>query len=629
LSAGAAERLAKALEATSDFVAMVTPTGDVLYLSDPGHRLVGLDSTDGSTNVALTRFVPAEELDRLFADAWPAAREIGVWRGDTVFVGSDGREIPVSLTVQPLRAADGTFESFALIARDVSGERRAIEALRCSEERFRKLIEELHVGVVVQGPRSEILVANREAIELLGLSEQELRRRSSYDPEWQIVFEDGSPAPPELRPVARVLATRRAVHGVVLGIQRDESEERTWVLVNAEPEIVDGELVHVVATLQDISERKRLERSLLHAQKLESVGRLAGGMAHDFNNLLTVISNCATIAARNVTPTSRAGEALAEVLDAARRGAELTRRLLAFARRQVVDPRLVDVSQELESMRPLLARLLGDDIGLTVDVRGEPGPVRIDPSQLEQVVVNLAANGRDAMPDGGQLHIEIVDGRRDAPAGDWVELRVRDTGSGMSENVRAHAFEPFYTTKTLSGGTGLGLATVHGIVTQAGGDVWLSSSPAQGTTVVARLPLADAPPAEPTPVPALATAPAHETVLLAEDEPVLRNLVAEVLSESGYRVLLASDGDQALVVARGHGGPIHLLLTDVLMPGIRGPQLAATLQRERPELKVLFVSGYAEDVTGPGGLPPGTGFLPKPYTPSALTGKVRAVLDGR
>jgi signal transduction histidine kinase/CheY-like chemotaxis protein len=384
---------------------------------------------------------------------------------------------------------------------------------------------------------------------------------------------------------------------------------------------------------------RRLQEQLLQAQKLESVGRLAGGVAHDFNNLLMGILGYAEFLEEGIRAGAPELEDLAEIRRAGERARDLTRQLLAVARKQVTEPGVLDLNEVLRESEKLLRRVLGEDVELVVTLAPDPWPVMADPTQLQQVILNLAVNARDAMPHGGRLVLETgnleVDARHAAAhpglrPGPHVRLAVSDSGQGMSPETRAHAFEPFYTTKPVGEGTGLGLATVYGIVTQAGGHVGVESEPGRGTrfdiylprTSEVRLPL--------TPPPHRSSRRGNETVLVVEDEPSVRELTVRTLRAGGYRVLAASNGREALdVVARSPQG-FHLLLTDVVMPDMGGRQLADTLLSGRPDLAVLFVSGHAEDVIAHHGvLDPGVHFLAKPFTPAALQEKVRSLLDGR
>ena len=399
-----------------------------------------------------------------------------------------------------------------------------------------------------------------------------------------------------------------------------------------------GTEVGTLGVLKDIGERRRLEEQLRQSQKMEAVGRLAGGIAHDFNNLLTVIAGRAQLILSRLRPEEPIHRDASLVRTTADRAAALTQQLLAFSRKQVLQPQVLDLNKVVTGMEPMLGRLIGEDIDLAVVPRQELGRVKADRAQIEQVIVNLVVNARDAMPEGGRLTLETADVDLDAvsasrhfsvSAGAYVVLAVTDTGMGMDEATRTRVFEPFFTTKEPGKGTGLGLSTVYGIVKQSGGDIQLYSEVGQGTSFKIYLPrvVEAAAPEEARPAPA-AVPRGDETVLLVEDEPEVRDLAREILEASGYTVLQACDPQDAVLIAERHAGPIRLLLTDVIMPRQSGRALAERLRPLRPELQVLFMSGYTnEAIVRHGVLEPGTLFIQKPFTPEALGRKVREALD--
>jgi PAS domain S-box-containing protein len=400
----------------------------------------------------------------------------------------------------------------------------------------------------------------------------------------------------------------------------------------------EGQDLGVIVVARGLTTVRALEAQLRHAQKMEAVGRLAGGVAHDFNNLLTVITGRSQLLLLKLPPESPLRRDVELVEETAHRASALTRQLLAFSRKQMVQPRVVDLNEVVRSMDTMLSRLIGEDISLATLLDPAAGCVRADPAQLEQMIVNLAVNARDAMPLGGRLTLETSFIRLDESlarqhvglqAGPHVRLVVRDTGIGMDGLTKVHLFEPFFTTKGPGKGTGLGLATVYGIVTQSGGAIHVESEPGQGATFTIDLPRVDAPVDLRTDAAVPDAAPhGSETVLLVEDEPEVRGLARDILHQQGYTVLEAADSDQALEIGREHRGPIHLLVTDVVMPQMGGRELADRLTGRRPETRVLYVSGYTDDaILRKGVSETGTAFLPKPFTASALAHKVRQVLD--
>jgi signal transduction histidine kinase/ActR/RegA family two-component response regulator len=393
-----------------------------------------------------------------------------------------------------------------------------------------------------------------------------------------------------------------------------------------------------VMVVADITDRKRLEEQIQQAQKMEAVGRLAGGVAHDFNNLLTVITGYCQMLLDRLEPSDTAYEDMQQVLRAADRATTLTKQLLAFSRKQIVQPKVIDLHGLLHEMDHILKRLLGEDIELHVEAAPNLGKVRVDPGQLEQVIINLAVNSRDAMPKGGKLIIELRNADIDpqfvarhlaVEPGPYVLLAVTDTGIGIPPDVQQHLFEPFFTTKEKGRGTGLGLSTSYGIVKQNRGEILVYSEVGIGTTFKIYLPRVDEP-AEVERMSATETPLRRgtETILIVEDEEGVRRVLEEMLTQQGYRVLVAASGPEALALSEKEHGIIDLLITDVIMPKMSGRELADQLCGYRPGLKVLFVSGYTDSaIVHHGILEQGTVFLQKPFTPEQIAGKVRHVLD--
>jgi PAS domain S-box-containing protein len=396
-----------------------------------------------------------------------------------------------------------------------------------------------------------------------------------------------------------------------------------------------------LGTIQDITDRKQLEQQLLQAQKMESVGRLAGGVAHDFNNVLAVIQSYCALLLGEVVRDHPFRSDLEEIQRAALRAADLTRQLLAFSRKQVLKPSVVKLGATVANAERMLRRIIGEDVELVTIAAPDVGKVFVDPGQVEQVFMNLAVNARDAMARGGKLTIETKNVRLtteyasthpDVRPGPYVMLAMTDTGIGMDPATKALIFEPFFTTKS-ERGTGLGLSTVYGIVRQSGGHIWVDSEPGRGTTFKVYFPRVaddavtrDVSPSPRSPGPRMGT----ETILVVEDDEQLRALVCTILRRVGHTVLCAAGGTEALRLEQEHRGHVHLLFTDVVMPGITGPELATRLSSVRPDTKVLYTSGYADNAIGHQGvLSPGIAFLPKPFTPDTLLEKVREVLDGR
>ena len=407
---------------------------------------------------------------------------------------------------------------------------------------------------------------------------------------------------------------------------------------HAEPEVDESGAVRMIGTVQDITEYKRLQDQFLQAQRLESVGRLAGGVAHDFNNLLTVIIGYSDLVLAQIAPEAALAMPMEEIRKAAQRAADLTGQLLAFSRKQIVQPKTLDLNALIADIENMLRRLIGEDVKLITHAGSSLDQVMADPGQITQVLMNLAVNARDAMPNGGKLILETRNVVFDEgyaekhpylKPGPYVHLSVSDTGSGMSEETRNHLFEPFFTTKEKGKGTGLGLSTVYGIVKQANGHIWVYSEPGVGTTFNICLPRAapGSAAAEP-PCVCEAVLRGSETLLVVEDQQEVRQLARDVLQGYGYEVLDAGGGEEALELCRAHGGPIHLLLTDVVMPMMTGRELADKIKPLRPEIRVLFMSGYTDNViVHHGALEPEVAYLQKPFSPLSLALKVRETLQ--
>jgi PAS domain S-box-containing protein len=504
--------------------------------------------------------------------------------------------------------------------------KHAIEALREREERSRLLTEAAFDGIVVT-VEGVIREANPGMTDILGYPLDELLGRPVTD------F-----IPAELHAeVAR--RVREGVEGrYEFEVRRKDG--RTILLEATTKNLPVGGRPGRISAVRDITSLRSLEHQLRQAQKMEAVGRLAGGVAHDFNNLLTAIFGYAELLAEDLPSDHPGREDLKEIRTAATRASALTRQLLAFSRQQVLQPVVLNLNDVVENVDKMLHRLLGEDVELESHLARDLGNVRADAGQIEQVIMNLTVNARDAMPTGGKITIETANVDLDAGYADrhqpvlpgrFVMLAVSDTGTGMDETTKAKVFEPFFTTKEAGKGTGLGLATVYGIVKQSGGYIWLYSEPSQGATFKIYLPRVDAPRDAPVGIPEPGgTVAGTETILVAEDDPLLLPLAHELLTKLGYRVLGARNPAEALAAARSHEGEIDLLVTDVVMPGGGGFHLAQQLLAERPTLRVLYMSGYTDEaVVRHGLLERGTNYLQKPFTPGVLARRVRDALDAQ
>jgi PAS domain S-box-containing protein len=497
--------------------------------------------------------------------------------------------------------------------------------------RYRALMEQANDAILIMDLSGLILEANREAERLFGRSRGQITGR----------YYDDFVVPDEREESARNRSQLRRDGTVRVVGRHMERAGGTVVSVDVSGSLVRmGEESRVLAILRDVTERQRLEALLLQSQKMESVGRLAGGVAHDFNNLLGVITGYGDLLLRELGENHPSHRRVVEIRKAADRAAALTRQLLAFSRKQVLHLRVLDLNAAVAGIETMLRRLIGEHIELITVLHPGLGRVKADPGQVEQVIANLTVNARDAMPGGGKLIIETGNveldemyaaARPDARPGPHVMLAVSDTGHGMDAETLSHMFEPFFTTKGLGQGTGLGLATVYGIVRQVGGQVMVYSEPGRGTSFKIYLPRLEGQADEvPAAMPMGPAPTGTETVLLVEDESALRTLIHEILRTAGYRILQGATPDEALATAAAHQGVIHLVLTDVILPSMSGREMADALRSARPRTRALFMSGYTDDaISHHGILEPGTHFMEKPFTADALLRKIREVLDAR
>jgi PAS domain S-box-containing protein len=551
---------------------------------------------------------------------------------------SDGELRHVLANAAPVRNAQGDIVAGVVVFLDVTELKRAEEALRESEAKFRSIAEQLPEMIALTDEAGAITYASPASVTLFGVSSAEMT--GQHFP----AFVDEALIPAAAAIFQNVVQNGRKLVNFEFRMKRGDGSTFDGELSGERYESASGR--GSMVTIRDITERKRaeaekekLQAQLTQAQKMESVGRLAGGVAHDFNNMLGAILGNTSLALQDLPPESLARECLQEIADCARRSADLTRQLLAFARQQTIAPQVLDLNDTVAGMLKMLRRLIGEDIDLAWLPGKDLGPVKVDPSQIDQILANLCVNARDAIKGVGKITIETgnvvldeayVAGHVEARVGEYVRLAVSDNGCGMSPEVRAHLFEPFFTTKGLGQGTGLGLATVYGIVKQNNGFIGVYSEPGQGTTFQIHLPRHAAPTVSPAgPEAAPAPGRGHETILLVEDEPALLRISRRVLENLGYRVLAARGPGEAIQLAREHAGTIHLLMTDVVMPEMNGRDLAKNLLSQYPHLKRLFMSGYTADVIAHHGvLDPGIHFLQKPFTVEALADKVREALGG-
>jgi PAS domain S-box-containing protein len=509
---------------------------------------------------------------------------------------------------------------------DVPGSALSPEELRRQRDELSRIVDAIPAFVLYKDRNNRILRVNRAVADALGIP------RADLEPEeierWHSVA-----ASRYRQTDLEVLASGRAKLGAIEQIEVPRLGSR-WFETARLPELDDeGNVVAMVVVAQDITDRRQLEERLLQAQKLESIGRLAGGVAHDFNNLLTSVFGLITLAQRAMPSDSMAHEYLALLQLTAEGGANLTKQLLAFARRQVIEPKVLDLNAIVLETSTLLERVLGENIDVSTELSAEALSVKVDASQMSQLLLNLALNARDAMPSGGKLCFATArldeDSEDPLPGlegGSFAVLTVRDTGQGLSDEAREHLFEPFFTTKAFGKGTGLGLAMCYGIVKQNDGHITVDSKLGAGTVFTIYLPEVDAPfepiqaaqPSEPVPA-------GSETLLFVEDNDLVRNLLVSELASQGYRLIEASNGEEALRAAEAHAGVIHLLITDLVMPKMGGAELARRFRESRPHTHVLFISGHTRDMLTEADQ--AAHLLEKPFTHDALFARIRKLLD--
>ena len=618
------QRLLTAVEQSPAAVVITNVAGEIEYVNRKfsditGHAQAGVIGRNPRfLKSGLTPLATYQEL-------WATILSGAVWHGEFQNRRKNHELYWNRATISPVKDANGTVTHFVAIQEDVTEQKRAAVALLESEGRYRAVADATFDGILLSR-NGTILDANRGITEIFGYQRVDIVGRTM----------DQFVAPESRVEVQRLFGA--SVEGVfeVVGLRKDGTKVRLECIVRNTTH--EGEPARLTA-LRDVSHRRLLEEQLRQSQKMEAVGRLAGGVAHDFNNLLTVITSYSQLVMEDMGAADPRRADLTEVQKAANGAATLTRQLLAFSRQQVLEPKVIALDEVVAGAGKMLKRLIGEDIELVTVLAPDLWAVKADPGQIEQVVMNLAVNARDAMPDGGKLTIETVnqelgqeytEEHRLVPPGSYVLLSVSDSGTGMDEATQARLFEPFFTTKAQGKGTGLGLATVYGIVKQSGGFIWVYSELGRGTTFKVYLPRVDEAVSAPSAPASPQSLHGAETILLAEDAAPVRSVAREVLRRHGYRVLTAADGRTALELADTHPGTIDLLITDVIMPELSGRQLADRLVERLPQLKVLFVSGYTDDaIVRHGILEPGIAFLQKPFSPESLARKVREVLDAQ
>jgi two-component system cell cycle sensor histidine kinase/response regulator CckA len=619
-------------EGTTDAVFVKDLDGRYLMMNKAGAGFLGrsVDEVLGKDDSALFspevgRAIMKRDREVIHAGETQTYEEFGTAAGKTrLFLATKG----------PFRDSTGQVMGLLGICRDITDRKRAEEEIRQSQKKLQIHLDHTPLAVVEWDVNFRVATWNPAAERIFGYTREEALGQHGH-------FIVPAEVHERVDHLWQDLISGRVTSR--FGFSRNDNVTKNGRTISCEwyntPLVDDaGRVLGVASLVQDVTERVALEERLRQSQKMEAVGRLAGGVAHDFNNLLTVILGYAQILAEGVPAGSRQAESTSQIKNAAERAAGITRQLLAFSRKQVLSPRILNLNDTVMNLDSLLRRLIGEDIEVLTVPANDLGSVKADPGQIEQVIMNLALNARDAMPHGGKLTLETANVSLDEAyaiehqpitPGRYVMLAVSDSGVGMSPDLQARIFEPFFTTKEVGKGTGLGLSTVYGIVKQSGGFIWVYSEPGQGATFKIYLPRVDQP---------SETAGADkrignvlrgtESILLVEDDAQVRQLSSSVLAHCGYKVLTAANPEEGLKIAQENHRDIRLLITDVVMPGMNGRQLAAKITEFLPQIKVLYMSGYTNNaIVHYGVLDDGLWFLPKPFSLSALISKVREVLD--
>jgi two-component system cell cycle sensor histidine kinase/response regulator CckA len=615
-------------ENAADLIAVVDVHGNRIYNSLSYERVLGYSAEELRNSSSFEQVHP-EDRERVKAGA-EEARRTGVGLPmEYRFRHKDGTWRVLESTASVIRNSKGEPEKLVIVNRDVTERKRAAEALQRSETGFRSVVGDAPYGIFKANLTGKLLMVNPALEKMLGYKSQ--------DELLEVNLASG---------IYRHPAEHQKINELFLRDQHFKDVEVEWkrkdsafITVRCSGGPIKDEIgTDMEVFAEDVTERRVLERQLRMAQKMEAVGRLSGGIAHDFNNLLGVIIGYIQVMKRNLVPGQPSYEYAEEIEKAGQRAVSLTRQLLAFSRQQVLEPVILNLNTRVSDMEKMLPRLIGEDIQLNLILDPVIGQVKADPGQIEQVVMNLVVNARDAMPDGGNLTILTANAELDAAfarahpgsvEGQYVMLAVTDTGTGMDPETQTQIFEPFFTTKGRDKGTGLGLATVYGVVKQSNGYITVNSEIGKGASFKIYLPRIDQPVASKSEsIQAPLTMRGSETILLVEDAAPLRLLAQLFLKENGYQVLTAADGADAQQIAAQNRGPIHLLLTDVVMPGINGRVLAERLASRHPAMKVLYMSGYTDSfIAGHGVLEEGIHLLHKPFTEEVLMRKIRELLD--
>jgi len=630
------QRFSSVVASAMDAIITLDESQRIIVFNEAAEKMFGCPSWEALGN-SLDRFLPAgvqqvhAQHVRSFGEAGLTTRSM-ISPAILSAVRVNGEQFPIEATISQVQVAGQ--KVYTVILRDITARKRAEETLLHSEARFRSIYEQAGVGIAQVALDGEFLMVNAALCHMLGYEESELLAKRITE----VIHPDDQAREDEF------LSAMQRDGGKSNEIEmRYLHSDGSAVWLNVSSSMVNdiaGAPLYRISVIQNVTERKRAEEQLKQAQKMEAIGRLAGGVAHDFNTLLNVMLGYSDLLLADLPPGDPRRDRVIQIKNSGEAGALLTKQLLAFSRKQAIAQEVLDLREVASKMTPLLARLLREDIELTVNCSDEPCPVKVDPGQIQQLMLNLGANAGDAMPDGGRINIEVrpvaldkayVQQHPTLHVGRYAMLAISDSGTGMDAETVAHIFEPFFTTKEAGKGTGLGLATVYGIAKRNGGDIWVYSEPGVGTIFKVYLPLTVEALHREEPAKALSRTAGGggETILLVEDSAALRELTRVILSREGYNILEAEDGVAALEVSRMFQGPIHLLLTDVVMPRMRGPLLAQQMVKQRPSVAVVFLSGYTEEAVSQSDGISGFTLVEKPYTAEALLLSIRRALDDR
>ena len=628
------EKYRTLFEESFDGLFITSPRGKILDMNKKGIMMFGYDTKDEILSLDLERDVYAYPPDRKRILAMVNAQ--GTAEYEVVVKKKNGEEMLTYCSLTAVKDEQGAITTYRGIIRDITERKKVEEALRESEEKYRDLVENINDILYATDEHGTVTYIAPTIESLSGYTTSEIIGRPFsefvYKEDIPFVLEkfqqdvSGHAEPNEYRMLTK--------SGVV-----------RWVRTSSRPFFRETRVVGLRGVTTDVTDRKRAEEEsealreqLRQSQKMEAIGRLAGGIAHDFNNLLTIIKGYSQLSLIELKEDSPLKGSIEQIDKATDRAADLVRQLLAFSRRQILEMRVLDLNTTLANLHNMLRRLIGEDIELTMVLAEDLGRVKTDLGWIEQAIMNLVVNAKDAMPKGGKLTIETANVELDeayarahvaVTSGRYVMIAVSDTGAGMTPEVRERLFEPFFSTKEKDKGTGLGLSTVYGIVKQSGGNIWVYSEPGNGSTFKIYLPRVDEPLEQPREkLLGDELLRGSETIRLVEDEEEVRKLAVRVLERQGYKVLSARDGDEALLVCERHKDPIHLMLTDVVMPGMSGHEVAKRSEPSHPEMKVLYMSGYTDNaIVMHGVLVQGVNYIQKPFTVNGLTKKVREVLE--